>query len=270
MEENFKKVNKKEIAKLLGKSYSTIKKWDEDKLAKELLGNCYKIISVNHRGNSILYTLEYVEQETSIYIILQGELNIKKGKEFKKYVDLRLHLYKNGDGMSVNKLSKEVGVGTSTIKDWDRMLVEKGVLIKEKDRLVYAVAPKVVTEPINPIITKEMYKELRSDWYQYVRSLHLEHECKICGKKEGLEVHHLIPFSNLLNEAINVLNMDGDNFNFEVLRCFFIGIQQIKGKYVTLCKDCHIEEHGRCYRVSSYKPNLNNPLTLKIIKELEL
>lgn len=41
-----KKMNKKEIAELLGKSYNTVRHWSDDRIVKELTLNCYEVLDI--------------------------------------------------------------------------------------------------------------------------------------------------------------------------------------------------------------------------------
>lgn len=70
----------------------------------------------------------------------------------------------------------------------------------------------------------------------------------------------------MLNDTIKELDMNEDNFNLELLRQTFIGKQHLRGKYVTLCKKCHLGDvHGHYY-VRTYKVNKDNEF-YKMIKE---
>lgn len=90
---------------------------------------------------------------------------------------------------------------------------------------------------------------LRSQYYNYIRSLFIKNECDICNDIDNLELHHIPQFSELLKEALDILDLnykqDVENYTKEELikiNLVLLGLQ-VKCKYLTLCEPCHNNIH---------------------------
>ena len=160
--ENTKTLSKKEIAHLLGKSYNTVKHWNEEKLAEQLLNNCYEILHIEKVGRKIEYTLQYKETEIGDNIILWivKEYGIKKDKEFTGYLDVRMVMSNKGEvNMSKRAISEKVGVSHGTIKSWDELLKQLDIL--SDDGYAYIKATGFAETYKEEIVSKEEY----SNWW---------------------------------------------------------------------------------------------------------
>lgn len=84
--------------------------------------------------------------------------------------------------------------------------------------------------------------------------------CQICGKKKNLEVHHIIPFRVLLQQAAEYLNLNLNNHisfterEVEMLREELLNRHKLKYG-VTLCKECHenIDKYRRQFHEKNNK-----------------
>ena len=251
-----KKINKKEIAELLGKSYPTIKRWKEEKLQEELKKNCWVVINKKKIGREVIYTLEYQEQDFNINVYVEEEFNVRDGGKFIKHVNERIKSIKKGVPTSAREIGEKINTTRKTCYNYDKKLEEIGLISKDGYEKVYLQNQDI--QPINPIINKDMLAKLRQDWIKYIQPLYKDEKCELCGGVEHLEVHHINAFSRMLNESIEELNMNEDNLDFELLRKYFIGKQHKEGRYITLCKCCHLTDVHGGYMVVKYKINEEN------------
>ena len=86
---------------------------------------------------------------------------------------------------------------------------------------------------------------IRSDFSAKLRPLLIKNKCEYCGAIENLELHHSIQFVELLNKAIEDLNINIDIISEEELdklRTYMLGLQ-IQIKNITLCDKCHDKFH---------------------------
>lgn len=259
-----KKVNKKELSNIIGVSASNIHKLSEGKIKEKLANNCWELLVYKKEGRQIIYTLEYKEQTFNIKEYSKENFQVKNGEKFVNYSKVKITHIEQDKPATRKEVASYVGVSERTAYRYDKKLEEKGVISKGDKVKVFL--KEQATEPINPLITPSMVTKLRGDWSNYIQPYHLEDECNICGSHDNLEVHHIIPFSKMLNDTIKELNMNEDNFNLELLRQTFIGKQHLRGKYVTLCKRCHLGDIHGYYYVRTYKVNKDNEF-YKMIKE---
>lgn len=98
----------------------------------------------------------------------------------------------------------------------------------------------------------ELY--IRSMTNKYVRPLIIKEECERCGETMGLELHHKTPFSQLLEKCLNKLNYkyykDTEKYSkdeLENITNWMLGVQ-LKIKYMTVCKKCHINVHDEKHK----------------------
>lgn len=101
-------------------------------------------------------------------------------------------------------------------------------------------------------MTIELY--VRSMTNKYVRPLIIKEECEKCGEIVGLELHHIIPFSQLLEKCLNKLNYkyyknkeEYSKDELENIINWMLGVQ-LKIKYMTVCKKCHIDVHNEKHK----------------------
>ena len=56
-----KKINKKQVAEILGVHAKSLSRWDNEKVRYELAKVCYKVIDIVKEGRSIYFYVEYEE-----------------------------------------------------------------------------------------------------------------------------------------------------------------------------------------------------------------
>ena len=91
----------------------------------------------------------------------------------------------------------------------------------------------------------------RIKFNEYVKPLFIKDKCDECEEVHGLELHHLKPFSELLNECLISLGYEyhkNKKYYTEVqlqnITNWMIGVQMKIG-YRTLCKNCHEILHNK-------------------------
>ena len=89
---------------------------------------------------------------------------------------------------------------------------------------------------------------LRSEWSIYIRNSIIKDRCEICGGNLDLHLHHIEKFDSLLIETLNELKLKEldteqyEDYELNLISNVMLG-KQVKCKYQTLCKECHIEKH---------------------------
>lgn len=92
-------------------------------------------------------------------------------------------------------------------------------------------------------------KYIRRKTNDHLRDLIIKDECEECKEVNGLELHHINPFSKLFNECLEYLGLDNKTTHkaysrteLENMTNWMLGVQ-LKTRYVTLCKKCHKDIH---------------------------
>lgn len=258
-----KQINKTELSKLLG--IKNLRRLTLEKIEEKLLKQCYVLHKVEKIGREIIYTIEYQEQDFSINDYVEDEFNVKDGGKFMEHTNERIKSIKKDIPMSAREISEKINTTRQTCYNYDKKLEEKGVISKDGYEKVYLQDQD--TQPINFIISEDMLAKLRQDWIKYIQPLYKGEKCELCGSTERLEVHHINAFSRMLNESIEELGMNENNFDFELLRKYFIGKQHKEGKYITLCKCCHLYEVHGGHVVLKYKINEDNKFYKMLLGE---
>lgn len=156
-----KKMNKKEIAELLGKSYNTVRHWSDDRIVKELTLNCYEVLDIQKTGNRVSYTLRYKEQDMDIYVFIKGEFKVKTPEKFLEYTTLKITAIREGGYMSRKTVSEILDISERTLVNWDKKLKEKGIL-KQTDDYVYLRCEGTGKSYKQTFVSKEEYNA----WYR--------------------------------------------------------------------------------------------------------
>lgn len=93
---------------------------------------------------------------------------------------------------------------------------------------------------------KDLKGILRNDFDFYILSLVKKEQCEVCDSVNGLEVHHINYFHQLLDDTLIELNLhdkeDFTNSAVNLIRNVMLG-KQIKCEYLTLCENCHSNIH---------------------------
>lgn len=145
---------KKELENLINVPFNTYRKWRDDKLEKELLKNCWRLVYVEKQGRSIVYNLEYEEQDFNVIDYVEGEFKVKDGEDFMKHTSARVKNIKEDRPTTAREISEATGIGRATSYRYDKKLEEKGVIQKSND-CYYLVKNKKTGEVA--ITTKEAY-----------------------------------------------------------------------------------------------------------------
>lgn len=168
-----KKLNKKELSKLLGKSYSTIRKWKEEKLIEELKKSCWIVKEKIKEGKNVFYIIEYQEQDFNINDYVEGEFNVRNGKKFVVYSKERIKNAESDMPITRKDICEKTNVTDSTSRRYDGKLIQKEV-IKEDD---YYYIKKEGNK--KTIVTEEEYKNFWSkNWAMKITFEQLEERVK--------------------------------------------------------------------------------------------
>lgn len=94
----------------------------------------------------------------------------------------------------------------------------------------------------------ELNKYLRTIINSKIRPIFIKDKCEVCEKEEGLHLHHVKLFSEILNETLFDLKLpekDTDDYNEKELQMIVDVIlgRHIQIKYLTLCNKCHQLAH---------------------------
>nr|DAE29962.1 MAG TPA: Protein of unknown function (DUF968) [virus sp. ctE0n6] len=90
---------------------------------------------------------------------------------------------------------------------------------------------------------------LRNDFTNNLKPLIIKDKCEICGIDEKLHLHHVYDFSSYLKRCLTHLRLeykeDIGEYNIKDLRLIRDSMisAQLRGRYKTLCRECHKEEH---------------------------
>ena len=90
---------------------------------------------------------------------------------------------------------------------------------------------------------------IRSCIYRHIRPIYILDHCEKCGDDKNLHLHHERQFADMLNEALERLNIEYKIYKNEYtddeltnIKYMMYGIH-IDSNYVTLCEKCHEEIH---------------------------
>ena len=134
-----KKMNKKQVAEILGVHYKSLLRWDNDKIKYELLKRCYKVIDIVKEGRSTYFYMIYEEYSQSNDEHLQEVFNLKDVKGLKEYAKRKAHSIENSKFTTRNELCKKTNISEKTSKRYDEKLIAKGIFEKLDDVLYICV-----------------------------------------------------------------------------------------------------------------------------------
>ena len=109
---------------------------------------------------------------------------------------------------------------------------------------------------------------LRNDFTNNLKPLIIKDKCEICGIDEKLHLHHVYDFSSYLKRCLTHLRLeykeDIGEYNIKDLRLIRDSMisAQLRGRYKTLCRECHKEEHRIKGKVM-YNDLLKQKVTVK-------
>ena len=100
------------------------------------------------------------------------------------------------------------------------------------------------------IFSEAEYDKLRRKTMKLIRNKELKMYCEKCGSTDDLHLHHIKPFSIIVDEAFESIGLSRE-INMEITKEQFNKIEEYvkrehneeRVKFVTLCKECHNKEH---------------------------
>lgn len=137
MGECFRRVNKTELAELLGIHSKSISRLTLEKIEEKLLKNCYVLHKVEKVGREMIYTIEYQEQNFNINDYVESEFNIKNTGKFMEHTNERVKSIKEDIPMSAESIGRKIDIPKNTCVDWDNKLEKKGVISKMNEEFLY-------------------------------------------------------------------------------------------------------------------------------------
>ena len=90
----------------------------------------------------------------------------------------------------------------------------------------------------------------RTYFNKYIVPVYKKDKCECCGTTEDLDLHHEERFIESLRKTLKLFNLEEKDTSeyteeeLDIITNYMLGIQ-IKQKYKTLCRKCHIEEHSK-------------------------
>lgn len=130
-------VAKKDLTEYLNTPFHTYRKWSDERLKEELLKNCWRVTNVYKRGRSVIYVLQYEEQDFDIIGYVKEEFKVRNGDKFVEHTSERVNSIKKDIPMSPESIGKKIGVPKQTCVDWDNKLERKGIISKTDDEYLY-------------------------------------------------------------------------------------------------------------------------------------
>lgn len=152
------KVNKTELSELLKMHPKSVSRLTLEQLEKKLLNECWQLISIDKEGRSIIYTLEYHEQDFNINNFVENEFNVKEGKKFMCHTSLRFKSIEDDIPITRKEIGDKVGVSEVTINNYDKKLEEKEII--QKDGFYYVCRNNKTDEYC--LVDEEAYNNF---WY---------------------------------------------------------------------------------------------------------
>ena len=154
------KFNKKQVAVIIGVNPKTLSRWNDEKIAEELLKNCYKVCEVKKEGRSIFYYCKYEEYSMNNDEYLKREFNVEDINNFKDYTKRKIKSIESEDFATRKEICKETKTAHTTSKNYDKKLIDKGVFEKLDD-ILYVCVEKATGNKI--LVDKQTYNEF---WYR--------------------------------------------------------------------------------------------------------
>lgn len=186
-----KKINKKQVAEILGVHTKSLSRWDNEKIKYELAKACYKVIDIAKEGRSIYFYIEYEEYAQSNDEFLGEVFRVKDIKNLKMYTRRKIQSIEKKELITRKELCSDINVAIRTSKRYDEKLIENGVFQKLDDE-IYICVNKETKERVlvnreaynnfwrkNSLIKKELKslakryakKEFSIDDYNYLRDI---------------------------------------------------------------------------------------------------
>ena len=110
----------------------------------------------------------------------------------------------------------------------------------------------------------------RTYFNRYIVPMYKKDRCECCGATEDLDLHHEERFIESLRKTLKLFNLEEKDTSeyteeeLDIITNYMLGIQ-IKQKYKTLCRKCHIEEHSKSKQIN-YNVNYNERYGIETIR----
>ena len=186
-----KKINKKQVAEILGIHTKSLSRWDNEKIEYELAKACYKIVDIAKEGRSIYFYVRYEEYSQSNEEHLLEVFKVKDIESLKRYTRRKAKSIEKKELISRKELCKSINVAERTSKRYDTKLIEKGIFEKLDDVLYICVDNNtkervlvdreahnnfwrknwLVKKELNSLAKRYAKKELSLDDYNYLRDI---------------------------------------------------------------------------------------------------
>lgn len=134
-----KKINKKQVAEIVGVHTKSLSRWDNERIKYELAKACYKVIDVAKEGISIYFYVEYKEYSQSNDEFLEELFKVKDIEDLKNYTKSNIESIEKEELISRKELCRNINVAERTSKRYYAKLIEKGIFEKLDDILYICV-----------------------------------------------------------------------------------------------------------------------------------
>lgn len=134
-----KKINKKQVAEILGVHIKSLSRWHNEKIKHELAKKCYKVIDIAKEGRSIYFYVVHQEYSQSNEEHLQEVFKVKDIESLKRYTKRKAEIIEKEELINRRELCKETNIAETTSKRYDTKLIEKGIFEKLDDVLYICV-----------------------------------------------------------------------------------------------------------------------------------
>ncbi len=149
------KFTKTEVAKMVGVNPKSLSRWTDEKISEELKKSCYKVVEIKKEGRATYYYCKYEEYSMSNEEYLKGEFNVMDIGLFKSYSNAKFKHIEEESAKTRSEVCRESNTNLETSKQWDRKLIDKGVI--NKDGFLYIATCKKSGQ--RSITTKETYNQ---------------------------------------------------------------------------------------------------------------
>lgn len=190
----------KQLSEFLGISLASLKVYKSNgRLTEKLAEQGYKIVSEEKRGRSIFYVLEECESTLTPAEQLCKNVFHTDPNVFPSYYVKRTECNEYGrcNPVSNKQLAAEIGVGRDTVADWNKKLVDLGILVESG--YVYYEIDKSTLEKRE--ITKEEYTLYWKNKKSEDEFIYYEAEFK-AGRLSAVAYERLLSRKELENKAI--------------------------------------------------------------------
>lgn len=149
-----KKINKKQVAEILGVHTKSLSRWGNEKIKYELAKACYKVIDIAKEGRSIYFYIEYEEYAQRNDEFLGEVFKVKDIRNLKMYTRRKIQSIEKKELITRKELCSDINVAIRTSKRYDKKLIENGVFQKLDDE-IYICVNKETKERV--LVNREAY-----------------------------------------------------------------------------------------------------------------